>query len=64
MTHSQDCFNTDGNYHCECTEGTERGEGGVCQEMEPGECEIMPVKSVIGAFRGNNVNVKVFTFIS
>ena len=31
--------------------------------MEPGECEIMPVKSVIGAFRGNNVNVKVFTFI-
>ncbi|XP_063693608.1 uncharacterized protein LOC134825361 [Bolinopsis microptera] len=56
---NEDCFNTDGNYHCECREGTERGEGGVCQEMEPGECEVMPIKSVIGAFRGNNVNVKL-----
>ena len=55
----QICVNTIGNYHCDCVEGTERGESGLCEAMVPGECSIMPVRSVIGAFRGTNVNVKV-----
>ena len=55
---TQDCFNTVGNYNCECSAGFKRGNHGVCQEI-PEECDITVQKSKINAFKGTNVNVKV-----
>ena len=55
---TQDCFNTVGNYNCQCSSGTERGDDGVCQEIA-GECDIKAKHSHIQGFKGTNVNVKV-----
>ena len=58
-TFLQDCFNEVGNYHCECKEGTEKGEDGVCQEFKHIECGIKAKKSKVKGFKGTNVKVKV-----
>ena len=54
----QECFNTVGNYNCQCSEGFQKGKDGTCEEIAK-ECDIKAKKSKIKAFKGKNVNVKV-----
>merc|ERR1712003_408803 len=53
------CFNTAGNYYCECAEGFERGKKGTCKDFTPTECDVRPKKNAINAIAGKRVQVRL-----
>ena len=59
MTVFQVCFNTEGNFYCECEEGYEEGKDGKCKDFTPAECDVRPQKDDIKTMTGKKVQVKV-----
>lgn len=53
------CFNTAGNYYCECAEGFERGKNGDCKDFTPTECEVKPKNDNIKTMTGKKVQVRL-----
>ena len=53
------CFNTAGNYYCECADGFERGKNGDCKDFTPTECEVKPKNDNIKTMAGKRVQVKL-----
>ena len=53
------CFNTAGNYYCECADGFERGKKGDCKDFTPSDCGVKPKNDNIKTMAGKTVQVKL-----